>query len=418
MPGAPSLRSRREIAARFEHSGLARQARRPVVIAAVVTAVYLGWVAVFFAAGHEVRDFVRIGVNFVTQSDRSSVIEFDPEYDYPENRDPNRPGDGYDGQFYYYLALDPSNARYYMDEAGYRYSRPLYPAIVRVLSLGEPDAVPWLMLAVNLLAVFLGTLALASWFRREGHHPWPALIFGLAPGLLLAVQRDLTEPLAFGLVAAAFLVWQRQTRWSWVAAAGVLALAALARQTTLVFAAVFALAILVAGSGPLRSRIAANWGRAAAFAAIAVVPYGLYVLAVENWIGPSTSSGEFTPIPFGGFAEGDIELKRQGVLIPTVAVPVLIWMGLAVILLRRGLAWIPALCVIANGLAFLVFRVDSNAYTARGRTVLGVALAAAMLAPAVMTLAQNAKRWQAVAIALWLSMLPVIAVYGMTSGSL
>jgi len=88
-------------------------------------------------------------------------------------------------------------------------------------------------------------------------------------------------------------------------------------------------------------------------------------------------------------------------------------------LLRRGPAyWVPALCVLVNGVAFMVFREDSNAYTARGRTVLGVALAAAMCMPALKGLGERATRWQIAGILLWVSMLPVIAVYGLTEGTI
>jgi hypothetical protein len=51
-------------------------------------------------------------------------------------------GDGYDGQFYYRLALDPfTKARFgygiALDDAPYRQQRILYPLFVRILALGQ-----------------------------------------------------------------------------------------------------------------------------------------------------------------------------------------------------------------------------------------------------------------------------------------
>ena len=58
---------------------------------------------------------------------------------------------------------------------------------------------------------------------------------GLSPGLLLGVQRDLTEPLAYALVAAGVFLFdyggKRRLLWAGLT----FGLAGLARQTTLVF---------------------------------------------------------------------------------------------------------------------------------------------------------------------------------------
>lgn len=56
----------------------------------------------------------------------------------------------------------------------------------------------------------------------------------------VAVQRDLTEPLAYGLVTAAPLILDLPVRWRYVAAGVVFGLAGLARQTTLVFPLLYA----------------------------------------------------------------------------------------------------------------------------------------------------------------------------------
>ncbi len=93
---------------------------------------------------------------------------------------------GYDGQYYFFLAVDPVHARDYMigpddeaDRAGYVYSRPLYPALARAGGLGSARRIPYAMLAINLLAVGAGTLAVALWLRRHSTSPWFGLLYGL-----------------------------------------------------------------------------------------------------------------------------------------------------------------------------------------------------------------------------------------------
>ena len=48
-----------------------------------------------------------------------------------------------------------------------------------------------------MLAVALGTFALATLLRRHGRAAWYALIFALYPGVYVAVLRDLSEALAY-----------------------------------------------------------------------------------------------------------------------------------------------------------------------------------------------------------------------------
>jgi hypothetical protein len=65
------------------------------------------------------------------------------------------------------------------DEPAYRYQRILYPMLARFTALEQPSAVPWTMLAINLLSVGLGVLALGSWLRRKGISSWLAALYGL-----------------------------------------------------------------------------------------------------------------------------------------------------------------------------------------------------------------------------------------------
>ncbi len=106
---------------------------------------------------------------------------------------------GYDGQFAYQIALDPSGAAPYLDIPAYRYQRILYPMLARLLALGNPTAIPWTLILINLASLALGTLATEKILAAHGHSRWYALAYGAFAGLLLSLRHDLTEPLAFPL---------------------------------------------------------------------------------------------------------------------------------------------------------------------------------------------------------------------------
>src|SRR5262245_11107745 len=68
--------------------------------------------------------------------------------------------EGYDGQFVYYIARDPSTAAQYIDVPAYRFQRILLPALGRVLAFGQEPLIPWALLVVNLIALGVGTALL------------------------------------------------------------------------------------------------------------------------------------------------------------------------------------------------------------------------------------------------------------------
>ena len=220
---------------------------------------------------HGVRWFVHFGSTFLSAAHTSDVI---------------RPSLGaqntfrYGGQYYFALAADPAHARGYMHgSAGVVYSRVFYPAVARTTSLGSVTALPYAMLAVNLFAVLAGTLAVALWFVGRGFSPWPALLYGLFPGLIVTAFRDLTEPLAYGLAAFAVLAFDRQRTRRLVLSAVLFALAVLTRETIVPFALAGAAALALEDS---RRR------RVAIFIAATVGPLLLWRIAVTAWLHQST----------------------------------------------------------------------------------------------------------------------------------
>ena len=386
-------------------------------VTALVLAFHAIWIGSYLAAGHEARDFIKIGTQFEGASRASEVIKVDPHYIPPRNRDAPQ-GTGYDGQFSYYMALDFTHARYYMDEPAYRYRRLLYPVVARAAALGEPSRAPVAMIAINWLALGGCALALAAWLRRRACSPWSALLVGLYPGLLLALQRDLTEPLAYALVAAGMYLFRYGGRGRLLWAGLVFGLAGLARETTIVFPLCLLGAILISRdpATPAGGRLRANAAGAAAFGALAILPIVAYTGILYAWLGTVGRGPFFEWLPFEGLiASRNWELERQPVVLISVVAPSMIVAGAALAALRRGMRRVELACLLANILLFVLLLgrgVYGGGYTSVGRVTTGVILAAVLCIPSLRDLSPRAGRALAVAYVLWLSMLPVIAVYG------
>lgn len=175
---------------------------------------------------------------------------------------------GYDGQFYYYMAVDPLHASVHMDNAPYRYQRILFSLAVWVLSLGgHPALAAWWLLILNVVGTLAGTAALALLLERRGLSPWFSLAFGLYFGQFAAITHDVPDGLAAGLVIVAALAADRER---WKEAALWLAIASLTRETTLIFAAAAALDAVAQR----------RWGRAALMLCSGI-PLLLWLLALR-----------------------------------------------------------------------------------------------------------------------------------------
>ena len=326
---------------------------------------------------HGVRWFVHLGSQFLATSTRSDVITPSLGAQSPI---------GYDGQYYYALAADPVHARYYMPgSAGYVYSRVLYPAAARAVSLGSADAIPYAMLAINLAAIGAGTLAVAFWLRARGAPAWPAALFGLYPGMIFCAFRDLTEPLAFALAALAVLAFDGRRTGRLVASASLFALAALTRETVVPFALAAAAALALAdGLGRHNWRSIRVWGRSFFFVVGTCGPLLVWRAVVAAWVHEPTqeTGGGGWAIPFHGIGSYWPFDHQHRLIVLTVILPTLAVALAALFLFRR--APVPAALLLANVLLYVVFlpgSVDVD-YGAAGRAAIGVVLAALYCLPA------------------------------------
>lgn len=399
----------------------ARCSRSPKLVALVALLFYAVWIAVFFACGHEIRDFILISRRYVLQSHASSVIKLDPTYTKYGDRVRN-----FDGQFYYFIALDPPNARYYLDlsvvSPGYRYGRIVYPMLARTLALGQPDLIPYTLLLVNWLAVAGGTWVLAAWLKRKGVSPWLALIFAFYPGVFSALQCDLAEALAYSLVALAVYLFDFGGRRRTLTSGAAFALAMLTRETTVVFTVCYGLALLAAGMGsdgsPLRARLGrlrGNWRPAAVFCATAFVPVVIYKAFLLWWLGdPGMRANQYPlQLPFAGLFYYWPWDGNHYIQIESVILPALLCAGMALYALYRR-QWRPEiLALLANILLFVVFLPSGSYDNIFGsvRVTAGVVLAALLSVPALDSMTGRRRSWLFACAILWLLMLPGL-LYG------
>ena len=166
---------------------------------------------------------------------------------------PLRTAYGYDGQFFYRLAINPLNFSHTaygitVDRA-YRFMRVGYPALTWVFSFGQRALVPYMLVAVNVAALTALAASGAVIARQGGRHAAWGLLLPAYFGLVTSLSRDTAEPVAAAFLVAALLAIRARRP---VLAGPLLAFAALTRETAMV--AVAALAV-VRVAGLIRGRL-------------------------------------------------------------------------------------------------------------------------------------------------------------------
>ncbi len=165
-----------------------------------------------------------------------------------------RSGAGFDGQFYYRLALQPWNLAWNAHgitfDFAYRRQRILYSWFAWVFSGGQAPAVPYALVGVNVAMLALMGLVCGKWAQSLGRHA----LWGLLPagyfGMVWSLDRDLTEIAAITLVVAGIVAWRRHRfTFAGVAFSG----AVLSRESALLVVAALLVTRLV-GIARLRDR--------------------------------------------------------------------------------------------------------------------------------------------------------------------
>jgi hypothetical protein len=404
-----------ENAARPVVSGRVALLRSPLAVGGLVMLLYAVWFGAYAIAGYSAHDLILISKKYATQSHKSSAITYEPHrYRYTVNTT------GYDGEFFYFIATDPVNARYYVDFPSYRYTKILYPMLARGLALGRVDLIPYTLLLINWLAVGAGTALVAAWLMRRRLSPWLALVYGLYPGIFIGFQRDLTEPLSYALVALAIYLFDYRTTRRILVASVVFALAGLTRDKSLVFPALYAASLFMAGGWNAAPRerfwvLLRNLPLSVVFSAVAVGPLALWKLFILYWMHSTTVTGEAgTVTPFGAIRLRDSMNASTVAGIPTVVLPGLICGGMALWALYRRerdvKIWVLLVVVV-----FSVVTLDPQFYRdlfSMLRVSAGVVLAAIYCLPIFDRLSARSRRWFWVCVAGWIPIPLVFSLFG------
>jgi hypothetical protein len=263
-------------------------------------------------------------------------------------RDPATWLEHYDGQFVYYIALEPapSEVAPRLDVPAYRYQRILLPLLGRLLALGRPPLIPWALIGANLVAQVVGTWLVGEWLVAQSVSGWYALVYGLWVGSVFAARLALTEPLAYALVAGAWLASHRRREGL---AACLYGLALFAKETTVLFVA--AHIVWLAGRR--------DWRGVIRLGALSLAPFAVFQWFLLQWFGQiGVGSGgllatPFEIIPFMGLWRiGTVSLPAlalfSAIFVPMVVLPC-VWAALAGLrrLWRRDWS-LPVLALAAN----------------------------------------------------------------------
>lgn len=149
---------------------------------------------------------------------------------------------GYDGQFYAQIAVAGNpfdrDLLHALDAPAYRERRILLPLLVHAIGLGRPRLIIQAFALTNLFCLALLAALLARWWfpptDLDNLIRWAGVLFGA--GLVVSATRSLTDGPALLLIAIGARQLERGRTW---AAAVVLGLAGLVRETSVLCAAAF-----------------------------------------------------------------------------------------------------------------------------------------------------------------------------------
>lgn len=221
---------------------------RPIVPGLIALLAALAFVLARWQtwAKGDITRFILVGRHFATPSQLPRGVAVAPTY-------------GYDGQFFYRLALNPVNFSHIaygirVDQP-YRYMRIGYPWLTWLVSFGQHVLVPVMLVVINIVAIgAIGYLG-GMFARQGGRHALAGLVLPAYFGLLTSVSRDTAEPLAAACLLGGLLAIRARRP---VLAGLLLAYGALTRESVMVAVAAVAIVDFI---GVIRRRRSVRPGR-------------------------------------------------------------------------------------------------------------------------------------------------------------
>jgi hypothetical protein len=248
-------------------------------------------------------------------------------------------GDGYDGQFFYRLALAPADLATVSHgirlDSNLRRGRIGYPVLGWATSAGQESALPWALIALNVLGIgllgWLGGLVA----RDAGRHPLWGLLPAAFGGFVFSLSRDLSEVVGAAALLGGLVLYRRGRP---LLAGLALAAGVLTRES--VFLVVAALGVAWAlKERPLRTATA--W----VIPTLALVGWEL-VVRIDVGSFPLTANGTNLALPFSALVPEAVDWVRHSgghssVAFQIVELALVAWLAvLAGASLRRSRAWL------------------------------------------------------------------------------
>jgi len=206
-----------------------------------------------------------------------------------------RDSEGYDGQFYHYVAHDPflrTSIEQSVDNPRLRWRRILVPGLAFLLAGGQPAYVDAAFFSVTLAFAALGVYWTARFCLHYGGNPACGFGFLLVPGVLTSIDR-MTIDIALAALCAGYGFYAAQDQFRKILP--ILTLAPLARETG--FCLVFGAVVYY-----LQRK---NRSRSVVSAAMAVP--GLAWIVFVNRKTPADLTAWLSPIPLAGLARRTLE---------------------------------------------------------------------------------------------------------------
>lgn len=198
---------------------------------------------------------------------------------------------GYDGQFYYRLALNPFTRQKteFGIEIGsprYRHQRILYPLLAWLFSFGNPQLVIYSLILVNFMALIVIGYSAGCYAKLVGRHSLLGLAFSLFPGFLFTLSRDLVE------ITEACLI--------------LLGLVTLTQKRAFVASSLFSSAILAKETALLTAVSLISQKKHHSVALLPLAVFGTWQLFLNGWwdVGLAETTPQNIGLPFVGIIEG------------------------------------------------------------------------------------------------------------------
>jgi hypothetical protein len=251
---------------------LVTRSDRPIVPGSIALLTALAFVLARWQtwAKGDITRFILVGRHFATPSQLPPGVAVAPTY-------------GYDGQFFYRLALNPANFSHIaygirVDQP-YRYMRIGYPWLTWLVSFGQHVLVPVMLVVINIVAIgAIGYLG-GMFARQGGRHALAGLVLPAYFGLLTSVSRDTAEPLAAACLLGGLLAIRARRP---VLAGLLLAYGTLTRESVMVVVAAVAIVDVI---GVIRRRRPLRPGRDDVAWALPTVAFVAWQVVVKLAVG-------------------------------------------------------------------------------------------------------------------------------------